>query len=970
MPVREISTLEDFHRITSNENLTVVDFYAELCGPCQAIAPTFTNLSNQFPNVNFIKVNVETAAEISQSLRVSAMPTFIFFRAGVEQDRLQGGDPQQLASKVELYASSNINSSLFNEIIVEVSQLPSDINWNVDVTATSHRNIMTRFVNCLNSETPLGVSILPFMAQGSFPPHVLENLIGFCSSSSDDAVKSIPEVIIALIIGYIIASSRQRDWEKNEGSLELHNMVKNIAESPNACKLLTDSVRFHPPWLRLGAELPQQTPLGALASISLFSPDLTQGSQLLKLMEMFPFAEHKYDENTRCNSEANIQGGMLWAETSFRTVVQRLLSHAASRHPVLRWLAAVLMLHENYRKTMHRSDEMLQRAALGTVAHTIIALALPVVSIQQKDYFPKQVPLQYLYQANPTDSKESDPVFVKYADDEEKIFSGDKAVDPPSQLVLVKEFRPKDHLFFLGIRALTVYVTPLINDQREQNMRMHHPSIQAREQALTGAMHAYSVSLLTDKSYALPMIQFADGVATWLLHILGISETGYVLMPSAEWANLPLCIVEDVFKITRLITGLEDNKPPMNVEYYEIQNIVSLMLVVMGNTDLLPKPHMHTLFPHLLYTLLEPRAPFARYFLNHPWFVSHAMQACVECYIIVEREEHEKVLCRHYLSEAMLLLLQDQQTSDSIKEKYNHPDDNTLERLCTMLTSEANHALDSCFENLGKMHQMEVENDRQPPDTAEYRQRGGRLRSDVILSRTAVRLFSCLIDHFRKGMARNMTLRQIGDALMKFVVVLAGDKSSNLKITDPAKYQFKPREMLDLIVSCFVKFSQSEKFRRYCIEGQMTMEPFYKAARTVIDRQLIAHDLCLQLEEMVVRIQELEVRMKEEEEVFDDPPPEFTCALMMDLLTDPVALPPADPDVELSTSTLEALTIVNRESIRHNLLSNPINPFNRQDLTFEEVAAFNKKPTIVSCIQKLTQRINDWKNEQRQKKSS
>jgi len=75
MSITHITSLSQLNEIlsASEEKLTVIDFHATWCGPCHQIAPTFEELSKQYPGVNFLKCDVEVAAEVSQKYSVSAM---------------------------------------------------------------------------------------------------------------------------------------------------------------------------------------------------------------------------------------------------------------------------------------------------------------------------------------------------------------------------------------------------------------------------------------------------------------------------------------------------------------------------------------------------------------------------------------------------------------------------------------------------------------------------------------------------------------------------------------------------------------------------------------------------------------------------------------------------------------------------------------------------------------------------------
>ena len=87
-----VSDLNDanFDRTVSAENLTLVDFWAEWCGPCKSMHPVFESLSKKYPKVKFARVNVDQNQNISAKFAVQSIPTFIMFKSGQILDRMMG----------------------------------------------------------------------------------------------------------------------------------------------------------------------------------------------------------------------------------------------------------------------------------------------------------------------------------------------------------------------------------------------------------------------------------------------------------------------------------------------------------------------------------------------------------------------------------------------------------------------------------------------------------------------------------------------------------------------------------------------------------------------------------------------------------------------------------------------------------------------------------------------------------------
>ncbi len=80
----------NFDQIVSAENPTLVDFWAEWCGPCKSMHPIFDSLSKQYPKIKFARINVDNNQNISMKFAVQSIPTFIMFKSGQIIDKMMG----------------------------------------------------------------------------------------------------------------------------------------------------------------------------------------------------------------------------------------------------------------------------------------------------------------------------------------------------------------------------------------------------------------------------------------------------------------------------------------------------------------------------------------------------------------------------------------------------------------------------------------------------------------------------------------------------------------------------------------------------------------------------------------------------------------------------------------------------------------------------------------------------------------
>jgi thioredoxin 1 len=88
--------------ILENNKITVIDFWAEWCGPCQILGPIIDELSNENIDIAIGKVNVDNNSVVASEYSIKSIPTLLFFKNGQIVDKVIG-----MVSKIQLQAKIN-----------------------------------------------------------------------------------------------------------------------------------------------------------------------------------------------------------------------------------------------------------------------------------------------------------------------------------------------------------------------------------------------------------------------------------------------------------------------------------------------------------------------------------------------------------------------------------------------------------------------------------------------------------------------------------------------------------------------------------------------------------------------------------------------------------------------------------------------------------------------------------------------
>lgn len=101
-------TQENFKtQVLESKHLVILDFWAQWCAPCRALAPVLDELAQRYQGKLIVgKVNVDEDADLAAQFGVLNIPTLVFFKGGQEVDRAVGVRPKaELETKIQKLAT-------------------------------------------------------------------------------------------------------------------------------------------------------------------------------------------------------------------------------------------------------------------------------------------------------------------------------------------------------------------------------------------------------------------------------------------------------------------------------------------------------------------------------------------------------------------------------------------------------------------------------------------------------------------------------------------------------------------------------------------------------------------------------------------------------------------------------------------------------------------------------------------------
>ncbi|CAN6636321.1 E4 ubiquitin-protein ligase Ufd2p [Trichomonascus vanleenenianus] len=448
-------------------------------------------------------------------------------------------------------------------------------------------------------------------------------------------------------------------------------------------------------------------------------------------------------------------------------------------------------------------------------------------------------------------------------------------------------------------------------------------------------------------------VQYMQFILFQMVILLRAAEPGHqypaarpqIPFPEEEPAffkNLPEYLLESAVAHTLFLS----REFPHVITKIPLKELVVFLVAFMRNTSYIKNPYLKAKLVEILFfgSLSIQGRPglFMEIYDTEKICLDHLLHAMMNFYIECEQtgassQFYDKFNIRYHISQILKSIWTNSTYQRRLEEEAQQ-DPDFFVRFVALLLNDTTYLFDESLSKLLEIHKLQKELPPEPmpgspPESQEVQEQRRTLASTENQSQSYMQLTnqtSTLVRLFTEAIPKSFVTSEIVDRLAAMLnynlVTLVGPKCRELKVKNPEKYFFNPKELLSKLFDIYLNLSPQESFVEAVARDGRSYDPgaLERAKNILIKFNFKKPQQIQQFEEFVRRTQEV----KEEDDLGDvylgDIPDEFLDPLMYTLMKEPVILPSSRVTIDLAT-------------IKSHLLSDPKDPFNRAPLKIDEV---------------------------------
>ncbi|KAL9938868.1 hypothetical protein V8E36_002587 [Tilletia maclaganii] len=461
-----------------------------------------------------------------------------------------------------------------------------------------------------------------------------------------------------------------------------------------------------------------------------------------------------------------------------------------------------------------------------------------------------------------------------------------------------------------------------------------------------------SAAQLLHPNFTEKVVTFLSFVMTWLVRMAepaGKHPHPQVTLPFPQevpqhFAMLPEHIFEDVVDILLFLGRHHPNCLTQSAK----DDLVTFSVSFLSSGWYIKNPFLKAKLAEIIFYNVMPYGHLSTGALGetinfHPLALRHLVPAMMSFWIEAEStgshtQFYDKFNIRYHLSQIFKVIWENPQHKQRVHEEARGRESDFV-IFINRLMNDVTFLLDDGLEKLLELHAKQVTMDDEAAMAAlDEEQRNdltsrvgsleGQIQSDFSLGHEFLRL---LIDFTAETKDAFMTPEIVDRlaAMLDFNLdLLVGPRCQELKVKDPKKVGFDPKQVLRQILSVYLNLASKAEFVQAIAKDGRSYrkEIFYKAA-SIASRFMLKSPAEIEvLEGLVGQVEQVKQQEAEEDEDLGEIPDEYLDPLMATLMKDPVMLP-------------KSRVVVDRSTIKSHLLSDSTDPFNRAPLKIEDVIA-------------------------------